>query len=122
MEVVLRVFGGLINLTYKSCKQVNLIHMISCTNLKKLAILVSKNETCFNTEGVVLESMDTQTFLPSLEMFVCSQICLGEFSKIFEQMSILTFLELNCCYVGISVICFLNVLISKDNIYFYTLI
>ena len=99
MEVVLRRFGGgLLSLAYKSCKEVKLTNLVHCVNLQKLRILVSKyGTTIFNTEGVKKESIDPETFLPSLKMFE-SQICLGEFSKNFEQTSTLTQLQMSCCH------------------------
>jgi len=104
VEPILEVFGpGLKELQLDDCTQIDLQKLVRCFQLQELFItgyagsflLAKKNE-----KEHLLSNMET--FLPALTFFQ-SDICLGEWSCLFERKSTLVYLFLSCCHIGIGV-------------------
>lgn len=105
-KAILKAFGaGLQHLTLDSCRQINVADLMTyCTELESLNILGDSSMSpkmmesaaeCFLNEGI--------TFLPKLKSLK-SEICLGDWSYLFEEKSIsLVRLTLSCCHIGIKV-------------------
>ena len=105
MKAILKAFGnGLQHLTLDSCRQINVADLMTyCTELESLNILgdssmkpkMMESTECFLDEAV--------TFLPNLKNLK-SEICLGDWSYLFEEKSTsLVRLTLSCCHIGIKV-------------------
>ena len=101
VESFLKIFGGTLeSLTFESCRNINLKDLSSCANLMKLEVLERSSLIPPENESQV----HAASFLPKLKE-LSSDICLGNWNRVFETKSELTSVTLNCCHIGTGVSC-----------------
>jgi len=97
VQPILKVFGAdLQNLELKSAGSVKLADLALCKKLDSLRILGS---TSLLPESFDITS-DAASFLPQLKSFE-SDVCLGIYSRLFEEKSTLLRIVLHCSHVYI---------------------
>lgn len=97
-KAVLTSIGAqLLHVTFVSCESIEIADLSPCTQLEVLRIFFSSS--LLKDENESKTYSDSETFLPKLDRLE-SDICLGEISRIFEEKSSMTHLDLECCHVN----------------------
>jgi len=93
IKVVLNYFApSLKRVTFVSCKNINLIDLIDCTQLESLAIL---KESSLERICVDFDRLSPSSFFPRLQSFE-SDICLEIATFFLEGKSELSHVVINC--------------------------
>ena len=97
LNAVLAFLGSnLLKLDFRSCKDIDLGHFLPFLHLEDLNL----DNNC-STTAIDVELIQADAFLPNLKN-ISSEICLGKSSRLFEEKSTLTKLNLCCSHIGIA--------------------
>lgn len=95
VKVILEAFApSLKRATFNSCKNINLLDLLPCSQLESLRILKSSSLADIKVESD--GRLSPKAILPHLKFFE-SEICLNLWTLWLEAKSELTHVVLNCC-------------------------
>lgn len=99
VKPILEIFGPKLDqLSFDSCSDINMIDLLLCPSLRVFNITGSSNLSTFEDSSKVA----AETFLPHLQV-LRSDICLGLWSRLFENKSEMTDVFIHCCHIGTEV-------------------
>lgn len=99
VKPILEIFGPKLDqLSFDSCGDINMIDLLLCPSLRVFNITGSSNLSTFEDSSKVA----ADTFLPHLQV-LRSDICLGLWSRLFENKSEMTDVFIHCCHIGTEV-------------------
>lgn len=85
------------HLSFLSCNDIDILELLPCVQLKCLQF--ERQSSLKRDESALESGLTAETFLPQLEVFE-SNFCLGKRSRLFEEKSSLTGLDVWCSHIG----------------------